>query len=123
MLTVAHAPALFSWVEADLRNSRLLPGPQPHAWSKDQPAYEFPTGHKDTRVLVRRVNNASRWLIGAWAADGVEREVAVTVPDLGEYRILARPAGTVHLVEQVADKRKVTWLDQNPMQPSLSVQP
>jgi hypothetical protein len=122
MLTVSHAHALFSWVEADLRTSRLLPGPQPHAWSKEHPAYEFPTDQKNTRVLVRRANNAQRWLIGAWAADGIEREVTVAVPDLGDYPIRARPAGTVHLVEQVAGKRNVTWLDQNAMQPSLSVQ-
>ncbi|HOW64570.1 MAG TPA: redoxin domain-containing protein [Candidatus Paceibacterota bacterium] len=123
MLTVSHAHALFSWIEADLRNSQLLPGPQPHAWNKDQPAYEFPTGYKNTRVLVRRINGASRWLIGAWAADGIEREVIVTVPGLGDYRLRARPAGTVHWIEQVADKGKVTWLDPNAMQPSLSLQP
>lgn len=123
MLVLAHTHALFTWIESDLRNSQLLSGPQPHAWNQDQPAYEFPTGCKDTRVLVRHVNGVPRWLVGAWAADGVERDVTVTVPDLGEYRILARPAGTVHWVEQLADKRKVTWLDQNAMQPSLSVHP
>jgi hypothetical protein len=123
MLAVAHTHALFTWIETDLRNSQLLPGPKPHAWTKNQPAYEFPTGHKNTRVLVRRVNNTPRWLIGAWAADGLERDVTITVPDLGKYRLLARPAGTVHWVEQLADQRKVTWLDQNAMQPSLSVQP
>jgi hypothetical protein len=111
--------ALFTWIETDLRNSHLLPGPEPHAWDKEQPAYEFPTGHKNTRVLVRRVNNAPRWLIGAWAADGIEREVTVTVPDLGECRIPARSAGTVHWVEQIADKRTATWLDETAMKPSL----
>ena len=102
-----------------VRNSQLLPGPKPHAWNQDYPAYEFPTGHKDTRVLVRRVNGAARWLIGAWAADGVEREVTVTVPDLGEYRLRARPAGTIHLVEQRTDERAVRWLDEDAMKPSL----
>jgi len=121
MLVVAHAHALFTWIEADLRNSQLLPGPKPHAWSKEHPAYEFPTGHKDARVLVHRVNGASRWLIGAWAADGVEREVTVTVPELGEYGMRARPAGTVHLVEQQSGKRNVTWLDEDAMKPSLQI--
>jgi len=119
MTVLAHAHALFTWIEDDLRHSQLLPGPNPHPWSKEQPAYEFPTGHKNTRVLVRRVNGASRWLIGAWAADGVEREVSVTIPDLGEYRLGARPAGTVHLVEQKPDARHVTWLDEDAMKPSL----
>jgi hypothetical protein len=121
MLTVSHAHALFSWIEADLRNSRLLPGPLPHAWSKEHPAYEFPTGQKDTHVLVRRINHAPRWLIGAWAADGIERDVTITVPDLGEYRLRARPAGTIYQVEQQAGKRNVTWLDEDAMKPSLQV--
>ena len=123
MLVVSHAHALFTWIESDLRNSQLLPGPQPHVWSKDdvkQPAYEFPASHKDTRVLVRRVNGKQRWLIGAWAADGVEREAAVTVPDLGEYRLRARAAGTVHLVEQSSSGRSVRRLDEDAMKPSLS---
>lgn len=119
MLSVSHAHALFSWIEADLRNSQLLPGPQPHAWNKEHPAYEFSTGHKDTRVLVRRVNNANRWLIGAWSADGVERDVTVTVPNLSDYRLRARPAGTIHLVEQQESKRSVRWLDEDARNLSL----
>lgn len=119
MLVVSHAHALFTWIESDLRKSQLLPGPKAHAWSKDHPAYEFPTGHKDTRVLARRVNGTNRWLIGAWAADGVERDVTVTVPDLGDYRLRARPAGTIHLVEQQAENRSVRWLDADAMKPSL----
>jgi hypothetical protein len=121
MLALAHTHALFTWIETDLRNSRLLPGPNTHAWNQDRPAYEFPTGHRDTRILIRRVTGVPRWLIGAWAADGVERYVTITVPDLGEYRILARPAGTVQWVDQLADKRSATWLDENQMQPSLAV--
>jgi hypothetical protein len=120
MLIVAHAHALFTWIEADLRNSQLLPGPNPHAWNKEQPAYEFPTGHKDTRVLVRRANGASRWLIGAWAAGGIEREASIKVPDLGDYRLRARPTGTIHRVELQGGKRNVTSLDVNAMKPSLN---
>ena len=121
MTVLAHAHALFTWLEADLRNSDLLPGPKAHVWNPKHPAYEFPTGHGNTRVLVRRVKDTNRWLVGGWAADGVEREVTVTVLDLGEYRLRARPAGTIHLVEQQADKRNVTWLDEDAMKPSLQV--
>lgn len=119
-MAVAHTHALFTWIETDLRNSQMLPGPEPHAWNDEQPAYEFPTGHENTRVLVRRVQRAmlAHRRVGRRRR---RREVTVTVPDLGACRILARPAGTVHRVEQVADRRKVTWLDRNAMQPSLSV--
>lgn len=121
MLVLAHSHALFSWLEGDLRNSQLLPGPNSHRWSKAQPAYEFPTAYKDARVLVRRVNGASRWLIGAWAADGVEHEVTITIPEFGEHHILARPAGAVHLVVKDANKRMATWLDEDAMKPSLNI--
>jgi hypothetical protein len=119
MLVLAHAHALFTWLEADLRNSELLPGPNRHAWSPTQPAYEFPTGQANTRVVVRRVKGNRRWLIGAWAADGVEREVTVIVPDFGEHRIVARPAGTVQVLELEASAHRVMWLDEEAMTPSL----
>jgi peroxiredoxin Q/BCP len=119
MTVLAHAHALFTWIEADLRNSQLLPGPQPHAWSKDQPAYEFPTDHQNTRALVRRISGTARWLIGAWAADGVERQVSISVPDLGDYRILARRAGTIYLVERTGETTRRIWLDEDAMKPSL----
>ena len=121
MLVLAHAHALFTWIEADLRNSQLLPGPKPHAWSKEQPAYEFPTGQKDTRVLVRRMNGAPRWLVGAWASDGIKREVTVSIPDLGDYHILARPAGTIYLEEREGETMKRTWLDEDATKPSLQI--
>ena len=120
MPVLAHAQALFSWIEPALRHSQLLPGPKPHAWDKAHPAYEFPTEHSHARVLVRRVKEADQWLVGAWAADGVERTVTVSVPGLGEHRIIARPEGTVHLVTQEGDKRTVQWLDESGMTPSLS---
>lgn len=123
MTVLAHAHALFTWIESDLRKSQLLPGPEPHAWNKEQPAYEFPTKSPHARVLVRRVNDAPRWLIGTWAADGVERMVTISVPELGEYRIAARPAGTVHLVTMEAAKRTVIWLDEDAMAPSLKHKP
>jgi hypothetical protein len=120
MTVLAHAHALFTWVEPLLRESELLPGPSRHAWNQEQPAYEFPTGHAATRVVIRKANNANRWLVGAWAADGVERPVTVNVPVLGEHRITGRPEGTVHLVDRTGDKAAVRWLDEAGMTPSLT---
>lgn len=115
---LAHAHALFTWLEQDLRQSRLLPGPRPHAWETAHPAYEFPTGHQHARVLIRRVDGKPRWLIGAWSTDGIERDIAVTVPDLGEYRLRARAAGTLHQVDLSSGQRSVRWLDEEAMTPS-----
>ncbi|MHC4404455.1 MAG: hypothetical protein ACYTG0_32785, partial [Planctomycetota bacterium] len=44
MMVLARAHALFSHLEDFLRSGDLLPGPKKHRWSKDQPAYELPTG-------------------------------------------------------------------------------
>lgn len=117
---LAHAHALFTWLETDLRQSRLLPGPKPHAWNQEYPSYEFPTGHPQARALVRQIRNSDRWLVGAWAADGIERVITVEVPDLGSYQMSARPEGTVHLVQRDGDKLTVHWLDEAGMTPSLT---
>lgn len=120
MTVLSHAHALFTWIEPFLRGSQLLPGPGTHAWNAGQPAYEFPTGYPQTRVLARKATESRMWLVGAWAADGKERTVSVHVPELGTYEIAARPEGTVHLVAQDGDKRAIRWLDAAGMTPSLS---
>ncbi len=96
MTTLSHVQALFSYLEDDLRGSDLLPGPNRHIWSKEQAAYEFPTGSSGVRVLARKHRTKSLWLITAWAADGVERPVKVTIPELGQVTVLARAAGSVY---------------------------
>ena len=73
-----------------------MPGPNHHIWSTDLPAYEFPTGDATARVLARRLHGQSEWLICAWAADGADRNVSVTIPDLGTVTVLARATGTVY---------------------------
>jgi hypothetical protein len=67
------------------------------------------------------VKGENQWLVGAWAADGVERSVSISVPDLGEYQVPARPEGTVYLVAQRGDQLKSWWLDEVGMTPSISV--
>ncbi len=54
-----------------------------HALNSSQPAYEFPTGFNNTRVMVRKVTGQNQWLIGAWAMDNVTRTVTVNIPTLG----------------------------------------
>lgn len=94
---LAHVHAGFSHLEDFLRNGDLLPGPAKHRISKDSPAFEFPTGDKNARVLARKHRLRAEWLVTAWVADGDAREVAVTIPELGEIRLHARPDGAVYL--------------------------
>ncbi len=96
MTALAEAHARFSHLEAFLRDGDLLPGPAPHVWSKDQPAYEFPCGDATVRVLVRKRKASAEWLVTAWAADGDDRAVTVTVPELGAFEVMARSAGGVY---------------------------
>lgn len=115
MPILSHAQALFSWLEPIVRTSELLAGPNKHALNNSFNAYEFPTGFANTRVVARKVNGKNEWLICAWAADGILRDVTVDIPTLGKYTINARPEGTVRIVEPGC---KDLWVDQNGMYPS-----
>jgi len=116
---LAHVHAFFSHQEQFVRNSDLLPGPNMHRWSKDQPGYEFPAGHKDTRVLARKLTGKPQWLITVWAADGEAREVEIEVPELGKVALRARPEGSVYLGELKDGKAVLTLLDENGLCPTV----
>ncbi len=111
---LAQVHALFSKLEIFLYNGDLLPGPNTHFLSVDQPAYEFPTGDSTVRVLVRKLRANQLWLITAWAASGDDRNVNVTVPELGTIQVRARASGSVYQ----ASKNSLTLLDLNGLLPS-----
>ncbi|MGD8238511.1 MAG: hypothetical protein PVH68_08175 [Armatimonadota bacterium] len=118
MMVLGRVQALFSHLEDFLRNGELLSGPERHRWSQELPAYELPTGDADARVLARKHKERSEWLITAWAAGGDEREVAVTVPELGEVRLLARPCGSVYRAALEDGRAVLTLVDEDGMLPS-----
>lgn len=119
MTRLAHIHAFFSYHDQFIRESDLLPGPIMHRWSKDQPAYEFPTGDPTVRVLARKHQKDPRWLITAWAADGTARSVNVEIPELGNVRVQARPEGSVYDVQLKDGRPTIQLLDGNGMQPTL----
>jgi hypothetical protein len=121
MMALGHCHALFSALEDFLRNGDLLPGPNPHRWSADLPACEFPTGDPDLRVLVRRHRAREAWILTAWAAAGEARETVVTIPDLGEVTLLARPAGSVYRARRTDDGPSLRLLDPDPLDPSRNL--
>ncbi|MEE8451083.1 MAG: hypothetical protein V3R99_04180 [Thermoguttaceae bacterium] len=92
-----------------------------HIWSKQQPAYEFPTGDADVRVLVRKRRDRAAWLVAAWAAGGAARDVNVTIPEAGEITLKARPGGSVYVVRESDGKMTAQLMDLDPMKPSLSL--
>jgi len=94
---ISQVQALFSRLDAFLFEGDLLPGPNKHVWATDQSAYEFPTGNLNVRVLVRKMSASDKWLITAWAADGIDRGVSVTIPDLGSVSVNARTCGSVYI--------------------------
>jgi len=111
MMVLARVHALFSHLEEFLRTGDLLPGPNKHRWSKDFPAYELPTGDAAARVVGRRHRQRPEWLLVAWAAGGPDREVQVTVPDLGRVRLEARAAGRAYRAAVQDGKPAVTQVD------------
>jgi hypothetical protein len=96
MVILARVHALFSHQAAFLRQGDLLPGPNRHAKVADQPAYEFPTGKAGHRVLARKMPGQTKWLITAWASNGVEGPATVNIPELGLLTVQARAVGSVY---------------------------
>lgn len=77
MLVLARVHALFSHHDELLLKGDLLPGPIKHAWSKEQPAYEFPSDQKNVRILARKYKDEI--LVVAWDAEGGNRQVSVKI--------------------------------------------
>ena len=118
MVVFSRVHALFSHLEADIRDANLLPGPDKHVWSKDQPAFELPTGTADVRVLARKRKRADAWLVVAWAAGGNPRDVTVELPIAGRVKLHARPFGSVYRVTKAARKTIIHLVDANPARPA-----
>ncbi|MBI3986220.1 MAG: hypothetical protein HY343_04845 [Lentisphaerae bacterium] len=123
MMDLGHVQALFSHLDDFLRQGYLLPGPDKHRQLATHPAYEFPTGFPNARVLVRKHRQRDEWLVTAWAADGVERDVTVDVPALGKVTVKARPCGSVYRAVKGEAKGgvsayKLMLIDQDGLLPS-----
>ena len=112
MMVLGRVHALFSHVEDLLRKGDLSPGPDRHRWSKDLPAYEFPTGDRDARVLARKHRERDEWLLTAWAAGGPDRQVSVTIPRLGTVRLEARASACVYRAILQEGKPSLTRVDE-----------
>jgi len=117
MMVLSYVHALFSHLEDFLRDGTLLPGPNRHRWSKDLPAYEFPTEEPNLRVLVRKHRRRQEWLITAWAADGKERKASVSIPGLGRVEVLARPCGSVYRAILQDGRPRWTQVDERVVYP------
>ena len=121
MIVLSRVHAFFSHFEDTIRHGELLPGPRRHVWSKEQPAYEFPTGDANVRVLVRQRQGDTACLVAAWAAGGNSREVSVDIPKLGAVTLLARPGGSVYLAETADGEIAAQLKDVNALLPSQSM--
>lgn len=119
MVVLARCHALFSHLEDFLRNSELLPGPDTHKWSANLPAYEFPTGDSEARVLVRKLLDRDEWLVTAWAAGGEDRVVTVDVPQLGEVHVEARDCGSVYWATAEDGGVGLVRIDEDGMRPTV----
>jgi hypothetical protein len=114
IMALSHVHALFTHLENVLTNGDLLSGPQSHRYSLDQPAYEFTNtaGYVNDRVLVRKLRGQNQWLVTAWAADGTNRNVTVTIPTIGNLTVTAIPSASVYQVTMSGTNVQKTLLDE-----------
>jgi hypothetical protein len=114
IMALSHVHALFSHLETFTDNSDLLSGPQHHAMSYDQPAYEFTNTVADAtaRVLVRKLRTSNQWIVTAWNAYGTNRNVTVTIPTIGALTVLAADSGSVYQVTMTGTNVTQTLLDE-----------
>ena len=114
IIALSHVHALFSHFENVLTNGDLLSGPQHHALSLDQPAYEFTNtaGYVNDRVLARKLRGTNLWLVSAWAADGITNNVTVTIPTIGNLTVNAIPSASVYQVTMSGTNVQQTLLDE-----------
>ena len=118
MMALSQVHALFSHLEPFLRKGDLLPGPDKGHLFKEFPAYEFPTGDPTARVIARKMRSKSQWLITAWAADGKDRNVTVSIPQLGHITLNARGCGTVYQAKIVGGKPVIVIKDVDGLHPT-----
>jgi hypothetical protein len=118
---LSQVHAAFSYLEDYLRHGELLPGPNSHVWSPNLPAYELPTGDATARVLARKLEDRSEWLVTAWAADGADRLVTVAIDDVGSVDVVARASGSIYLLTQTGQGIHQRLLDPDGMFPSSAL--
>ncbi len=119
MVVLAHVHALFSHHEEFLHRGDLLPGPDRHRWSKDQPCYEVPASDVEARVVARRHRDRPEWLLTAWAAGGPDREVTIAIPELGTVTLQARACGSVYRATLAGSGPVLRLVDENGMYPTV----
>lgn len=143
LINTAKVHALFTFLEPFLRNGDLLTGNGDHPFNSfdiTTPAMEFNAvgevtppsdpsrpaswGIRKARVLARKMRNADRWLVTAWANTGSDRDIRVTIdPALGELTLRARRAGSVYIVERDGTQVKQMLVDTDAMNPTRNLFP
>ncbi|PPD13686.1 MAG: hypothetical protein CTY25_15330 [Methylobacterium sp.] len=142
---LAKVHALFTFLEPFLRDGDLLPGNRNHPFRNldiTTPAMEFDVEgevvpianwwdpadwqrdnvQRTARVLARKMRNADRWLVTAWANTGNDRDVVATIdPRLGPLTLRARKAGSVYIVDLVDSKPRLRLVDEDAMNPTRNL--
>ncbi|MEM7728830.1 MAG: hypothetical protein AAF311_06095 [Pseudomonadota bacterium] len=140
---LSRVQAAFSHLEDFLREGDLVQGRTPsgsdtHPYARDtdpvpyfalelrEAEYDRPDCFNTERnyaprayVMARKLRNEARWLVGAWANVGADRQVTAVLPDGQELSVEARVAGSLYIAEEdSAGAMTLTLLDPEPMLPS-----
>jgi Secretion system C-terminal sorting domain len=117
IMALSRVHAMFTWIEPFTRNSDLLVGNVSAAWGGSGLLAEFSNtaNDKGARVMARKLRNENKWLVTAWAMTGEDREVEVTIPNLGTIKVNARKTGTIYHIDNTSGTPNFTILDSDGM--------
>lgn len=139
MVALGEVHALFSHFEQFLREGSLLAGPGIHRFTAGLPqASQIPANelncHEKTkagatvcdrtaRVVARRLDGASEWIVVGFAATGPDQVVSVELPGAGTIQVQCRAAGALHHVTLDKGAPVVKIVDTDPMHPTKTLTP
>lgn len=118
VVELGYLSAQFSCLDRYLLEGDLLEGPFPHRfWAQHQywknhsphPSYcldnpfEIMTkgGWKNAipgkvRIVARKLRNQDKYLLCAWATDGINRQTWIELPNFGRFDVVAKPEGNLY---------------------------
>lgn len=128
LIQLAHVHALFSHLEDFIYNGSLVVSARQNLDNRvDSEKFDLLDKKNGVRGLSRKHHSREEWLLVVWAADGLTRNVFVTIPNLGEVEVLARASGAVYLVKHGAEKASeqaavtATLIDADGMLPTENI--
>lgn len=118
VVELGYLSAQFSYLDRYLLEGDLLEGPFPHRfWAQHQywknhsphPSYCLENPFEimtkgawknaipgKVRIVARKLRNQDKYLLCAWATDGINRQTWIELPNFGRFDVVAKPEGNLY---------------------------